>query len=229
MHRWSLLALGETEYGDALSLQHRLLAALRDQTQMGMGVVLMVEHPPVFTLGRRGGLENLCVSKAFLADSGIPVVHAERGGNITYHGPGQLVAYPVVDLRAMGIGVVDFVTGLEETMIRTAGDWGIAAKRDARNRGVWSGSCKLGSIGIAVRRGISFHGLALNVNPDLTPFSYIHPCGLENVAMTSMEKVAARPVSMAEVRRNLAAHMAAVFHVDLVESDAGQMVDWLNR
>ena len=220
---WSLAVLGTIAYRDALSLQHRLLAAVRDKTEMGMGVVLLLEHLPVFTLGRRGGLDHLCVSEAFLRSSGFQLVHVERGGDITYHGPGQLVVYPIADLRAMGMGVVDFVTGLEEIMIRTAADWNIAAGRDARNRGVWAGPRKLGSIGSPCAGESVFTVSRLNVNTDLTPFHYIHPCGLENVAMTSMENELSEPVSMASVRRKLAAHMADVFAVTLTQTDVAQL------
>jgi lipoate-protein ligase B len=178
-------------------------------------VVLLLEHPPVFTLGRRGGLDNLTVSRGFLDGANISIVQAERGGDITYHGPGQLVGYPIVHLWDAGLKVVDFVAGLEEVMLRVAADWGIPAVRSARNRGVWVGEAKLGSIGITVRRGVSFHGFALNVDVDLEPFCWINPCGLKGVGVVSMAQHLGRPVALRDVRRAARGHMADVFHVEM--------------
>ena len=179
--------LGMMGYNEAWKLQNDIVSA-RANGIIDTDIILFLEHPAVFTLGRRGGLDHLLVSEEFLKTSGIPIVHVERGGNITFHGPGQLVAYPIVNLKARRIGVVDFVEALETVMLATVRTWGIAAERNPANRGIWVGNNKLGSIGLAIRKGISFHGLALNVNVDLTPFSWIQPCGLQGVCMTSMQQ-----------------------------------------
>jgi lipoate-protein ligase B len=155
----------------------------------------------------------------------VSVLATDRGGNITYHGPGQLVAYPIINLKQRRLKVVDFVSGLEETMIRTAGHWNIQAGTDPANRGVWLGGDKLGSIGIAVRRGVSFHGLALNVNTDMEPFAWINPCGLNQVRMTSFERHLNGPVPMAQVRQVLAAHLANVFGIALTMLSTKQFFD----
>jgi lipoate-protein ligase B len=204
-----LLDLPLTPYAEALALQHRLAAA-RGDGRLDTDAVLMLAHPPVFTLGRRGGLADLIVPRERLAQAGIEVAAAERGGLITYHGPGQLVVYPILDLKRSGMGVREMVTALEAVMLATAADFEVAAERDDRNRGVWAGGKKLGSIGLAVRRGVSFHGLALNVDMDLTPFSWIHPCGLTGVAMTSLAAEGGRGVSMKNARKILANHLASV-------------------
>ena len=193
------LNLGLLDYQAAWSLQQKLVAARVDKT-ISRDMILFLEHPSVFTLGRRGGLDNLLVTEAFLKDSGIPVVQVERGGVITYHGPGQIVAYPIINLHARRIGVKEFVSAMEEAMLQTAGKWGIPAERNPINSGIWVGSQKMGSIGIALRKGVSFHGLALNVNLDLTPFSWIQPCGLQGVSMTSMKKELDRELPLNEVR-----------------------------
>jgi lipoate-protein ligase B len=211
---WHDVDLGVIPYPDAWDLQLRLVAA-RSQGRMAADVLLLLEHPPVFTLGRRGGRENLLVSEAWLGRSGIAVVQIERGGNITYHGPGQLVVYPIVHLPSLGLGVVDLVNRLEDVMIRTCAAWGVASGRNPMNRGAWVGMKKIGSIGIAVRRGVSFHGLALNVNLDLKPFGWIQPCGLEGVAVTSIQAEAGKPVDMADVKRIVHAHIEAVFQTRL--------------
>ncbi|MCE5242918.1 MAG: lipoyl(octanoyl) transferase LipB [Desulfobacteraceae bacterium] len=198
------------EYTDAWRLQVGLAAA-RKSPRLDSDVFLLLEHPPVFTLGRRGGRENLTVPESFLEKSGIPVFHVERGGNITYHGPGQLVGYPVMHLQAAGLSVTGYVEGLEEVMIRTAARWGVACGRNPLNRGVWVGRSKLGSIGVAVRRGITFHGFAFNVNLDLEPFHWINPCGLKGIGVTSLQKELGHPLPMAEVRRSLKESFETVF------------------
>ncbi len=182
--------LGTLEYKRALDLQIATLNA-KISNPSKQDRLFYLEHPKVFTLGRRGGRENLTVSEDFLSSRGIRIVQTDRGGNITFHGPGQAVLYPVIDLARAKIGVADFVHGMEEIMKQTVLDFGIPADRDEKNHGLWVGQKKIGSVGISIKKGISIHGLALNVCPDLTPFSWINPCGLENVAMTSiaMEKV----------------------------------------
>jgi lipoate-protein ligase B len=213
---WLFADLGILDYRQAWQLQADLVAARR-AGRIDANIILTLEHPSVFTLGRRGGLEYLLVSEDCLKRSGIPVVQVERGGFITYHGPGQLVLYPIIDLQSERFKVVDLVAALEEIMIRTAAEWGVAAERNPANRGVWVGPKKLGSIGIAVRRGISFHGMALNVNLDLTPFSWIQPCGLCGVAMTSMHQESSRAIPMQEVRRTVRSHVASVFEAQLTD------------
>lgn len=212
---WLYVNLPTMEYREAWDLQAKIVAARKDRI-LDTDVILFLEHPPVFTLGRRGGLDNLTVSEAFLENEGIPVLQVERGGDITFHGPGQLVIYPIIDLRAARLGVVDYVTALEEVMIRTAADWGLKAERNPRNRGVWVGNNKLGSIGVAIRRGVSFHGLAFNVNTSLKPFSWIHPCGLDDTEITSLERELSRKVSLSHVREAARHHMEDVFGVKLV-------------
>ncbi len=211
---WLTVDLGRVPYAEAWDLQLRLVAA-RAAGRLTHDTVLFLEHPAVFTLGKRGGRENLLVSEEMLGRSGIDIVQVERGGVITYHGPGQQVVYPIVHLEKAGIGVVDMVTRLEAVMIRTCGVWGIEAERNPRNRGVWVGSKKIGSIGLAVRRGVCFHGMALNVAMDLTHFCWIEPCGLAGVGMTSMHLETEKEISLAGVRPALADSMQAVFGIRL--------------
>jgi len=213
--KWLCIELPATEYKEAWHLQGSIVDAKYNKI-LHKNVVLLLEHPPVFTLGRRGGLNNLSVSENFLEKAVIPVIQVERGGNITFHGPGQLVMYPIINLQAAGLSVVHYVENLEEVMIRTAADWEIKAVRNPLNRGVWVGHNKLGSIGIAIRRGICFHGMALNVNTSLEPFQWINPCGLQNTGITSMERELSRNVSMKQVRERVKHHLEAVFKVTLM-------------
>ncbi len=207
---WLVCEFAQVEYTRALSLQ-RDIAAAKHRGGIEEDFLLMLEHLPVFTLGRRGGRENLTVSEAFLAEQGIPVVQIERGGNITYHGTGQLVLYPIVSLARRQLSVTGFVENLESVMIRIAADFGVEAVRDARNRGVWVKDAKLGSIGINIRHGVAFHGLALNVTTDLAPFTWIHPCGLSGVSVTSLAAEAGPMVTMAKAREAARTHFEAVF------------------
>ncbi len=210
-NQWTRRDLGVVPYGEALEIQYRMAREVRATGDAG--VVLFLEHAPVFTLGKRGGRENLTASDDFLAARDVAVFETERGGNITYHGPGQLVVYPIISLKATGLGVADYVDRLEEIMLRTAANWGVRAERNAKNRGVWIGNNKLGSIGIAVKRGIALHGLALNVTTDLTPFDWINPCGLADVGIISLAGAGAANITVEQVRDALAGHMASVFNI----------------
>jgi lipoate-protein ligase B len=183
--------------------------------------LLFVEHPPVFTFGKNGGRENLRVSDDFLSKQGVQTVQTDRGGNITYHGPGQAVLYPIIDLNRANIGVADFVYGLERVMLDVCRKFDVKAGRDERNHGLWIGSDKIGSVGLSIKHGISIHGLALNIQPDLTPFSWINPCGLENVSITSVKKELdgsgknSSQLSMDAVRDNLFACFCKTFNFSI--------------
>jgi len=208
-----------TEYQEAWELQQTIVKAKVDGILQN-DVILVLEHPPVYTLGRRGGIENLCVPQTMLAEKGIDVVQIERGGDITYHGPGQLIAYPLLDIRRARLGLTDLVSSLEEIMINTASVFGIEAGRNPLNRGVWIGKAKLGSIGIAVRKDITFHGMALNINLDLTLFSWINPCGLKEVNMTSLKEAAGKVIDMHAARKAVRKNMESVLGLELEQTDS---------
>ncbi len=221
------LDLGQIDYQSAWTLQEQILA-LRTEGLIQHDVVLFLEHFPVFTLGRRGGHENLLVSESFLRTKDVSLYQVERGGDITYHGPGQLVVYPIVNLNIQKLGVLPFVENLEEIMIRCAAEHGINATRNPKNRGIWVGEKKMGSIGIAVRRGITFHGMALNGKMDLTPFSWITPCGLKDIAVTCMDRETPNAISMSQIRRSVFQHWETVFNVRLnsmAMSDMRSLID----
>lgn len=211
--KWYFTDLDTVAYQTAWDLQRKILET-KKANHTFPDVVLFLEHNPVFTLGRRGGKENLRVSECVLKESGIHIIQVERGGNITYHGPGQLVGYPVVHLQKNGLKVVDYVEKLEQAMIQAVSRWNIVAGRNALNRGVWVENKKLGSIGIAVKKGISFHGFALNVNISLEPYTWINPCGLSDVSMTSMALETEEKISMEQARKTMRAQMAKVFNID---------------
>ncbi|MDY0221927.1 MAG: lipoyl(octanoyl) transferase LipB [Desulfobacterium sp.] len=182
--RW-IADLKIMDYQEAYDLQQQISEA-KTRRLFDPDVILILEHLPVFTLGKRGGSENLKVDDSFLQARGIPIIPTRRGGNITYHGPGQVIVYPIVDLARARMGVAGFVNLLEETMIMTCRAFDINAGRNPKNHGIWVGQNKIGSIGLSVKHGVCHHGLALNVNLDMEPFTWINPCGLAGVSMTSM-------------------------------------------
>ncbi len=191
MHLLQVLQLGTIDYGTALDLQQTLVD-LRKQGRIA-DTLLLLEHPPVITLGRNSKSANIVASPKFLAEKGVEVFGINRGGDVTFHGPGQLVGYPVGDLRDYSprLGAVEFVRKLEESLIRTCAEFGIAAKRVTGMTGVWTDAAeerKIAAIGIHISRGVTSHGFALNVTTDLEFFKLIVPCGITDKPVTSMEQ-----------------------------------------
>lgn len=210
-----LIDLGKMDYQDAHQFQ---LDCVQWRLQEGRrtDIFLITEHPPVFTLGRRGGRESLAVDEGFIKSQGVDIVQTERGGDITYHGPGQVVVYPIVQLRQAQLSVRAYVDMLEEAMISCAADFGVMAGRDDRNRGIWVGNNKIGSIGIRVRHGVSFHGLALNVTLDFEHFSWIQPCGLTGVGVTSLARESDKPIDFYEVKDTITLRLGQLFNRQFV-------------
>jgi lipoate-protein ligase B len=205
-----LLNLGLVPYEQAWRLQKDLVA--RKQSDDGFPeVLLLLEHPPVFTMGRWGRPEHVLADSERLRELGIDLVRCERGGQVTYHGPGQLVGYPLLNLTKLGLGIREYVQKLEAVIIRTLADYRVPAQRREGYPGVWVGEEKIASLGLAIQRGISFHGLALNYGPCLEPFRLINPCGLAGVPMTSLEKIMVEPPAADRLRSRLAGHFAEIF------------------
>jgi len=223
----SILQLGTVDYATALGLQEKL-AALRKEGRIG-DVVLLLEHTPVITLGRNAKAKNILASPELLAQRGVEVFECDRGGDVTFHGPGQLVAYPIFDLRGFpsdsttrkSLGVVEYVRRLEEVLVRTCADFKIPAKRIAGLTGVWTDSdAKIAALGVHISRGVTSHGIALNVNTDLGFFNLIVPCGIESKPVTSMQKELDRTVPLPDVAHALSRNFGSVF--------ASQVL-WLDR
>jgi lipoyl(octanoyl) transferase len=204
--------LGRMAYGEALELQRRLVG----ERKQGLvpDHLLLLEHPHVITLGRNGHAENLLADYRALGSAGIAFYPTDRGGDITYHGPGQLVGYPILDLREWKRDVVGYVRAVEQVMIDTLADFGIEAGRIPKLTGVWVGERKIAAIGVHISRWITSHGFALNVSTDLSYFHYIVPCGLTK-PVTSMAQVGVR-ATLAEVSRGLAAHFGRVFDCEML-------------
>jgi len=201
--------LGLIEYSEANNLQRKLLHQRLDGKISD--ILLLLEHPPTITIGKSGKLENILASQEQLSKEGIAVFFTDRGGDVTYHGPGQLVGYPIIDLRRRGKDVHKYVRDLEEVILRTLRSFSISACRDINHAGVWVKEDEVAAIGLIIKRWVSMHGFALNINPNLEHFSLINPCGFSNRRATSMSKLLGQEVSMEEVIERLVAHFSTVF------------------
>jgi lipoate-protein ligase B len=205
----SVYQLGTTSYGDVHRLQRRLQAQRRDGS--GVDTLIITEHRPVLTLGRSHPKPDLRVEEAVVRNYGIEIHQTERGGDITYHGPGQLVAYGIIDLKRWHCLVLDYVSGLEETVIGVLADWGVTGQRKEKARGVWVDGRKIASLGLNVRRSVTMHGIALNIDPDMSHFDLINPCGMADVEMTSLSAEMNKQVAMDDVIESFIFHFGRVF------------------
>lgn len=204
-----IIDLGLIDYQKAWDLQHQLwLNRVKDEIP---DIILILEHPHVITLGRRGNRSHLLVSEEYLEKIGISIFHVERGGDITYHGPGQIIAYPILNLRKYEYNLLRYIDQLEEVIIRVLKDFGIEGRKDSLNRGVWVKEEKIASLGLAIKYWVSYHGLALNYQTDLKYFDLIHPCGLEGKRMTSMAKLLGREISKEELIERISFYFEEVF------------------
>ena len=243
----SVVQLGTVDYATGLRLQEKLVG-LRKEGSIG-DVALLLEHTPVITLGRNAKTSNVIASSALLAQRGVELFDCDRGGDVTFHGPGQLVAYPIFDLRGLSsrmpnrntMGVIEFVRNLEEVLIRTCAEFSIPAKRIAGLTGVWTEAsntwgrapspvqveqsstqgenAKIAALGIHISRGVTSHGIALNVNTDLSFFNLIVPCGITSKPVTSMQQELGREVSMQDVAHALSRNFGTVFQSQILWLD----------
>ena len=216
--------VGRTEYSAAWEEQKRFFNALLDAKRNGGGqaeqVLLFVEHPHVYTLGKSGHASNLLVDDGFLKRIGATYFQTDRGGDITYHGLGQLVGYPILDLERLGTNLKDYIWTVEESVIRTIAEYGIVGARLAGATGVWiegdsPRARKICAIGVKASRYVTMHGFALNVTTDLRYFSYINPCGFVDKGVTSIEKETGMRPTLEEVARKFAAHFGQLLHCEV--------------
>jgi len=208
------------EYEDALRLQNRLVQARA--TGKVEDILLILQHPPVITMGKSGKVQNVLASQTTLQEKRIKVIFTDRGGDVTYHGPGQLVVYPILSLRLYGLSVPGYVWNLEEMGIRLLASYGIPAGRIEKLRGVWVGNEKIAALGVHLSNWVSKHGLALNVNTDLDPFSLINPCGTGRRA-TSMAKILGHELPMEEIEGSMLKSFGEVFGMGLAENSIQEL------
>jgi lipoyl(octanoyl) transferase len=210
--------LGTVDYAAA----HRLQKELQTKRIAGEvpDTVLLLEHPPVLTMGRSAKEQHIIAQPEVLEARGISVHEVGRGGDVTYHGPGQLVAYPIIDLNPDRRDVRKYMWSLEETMIRTCKDFGLSATRIEGLNGAWIGDRKVGAVGVRISRWVTMHGLALNANSDLTHYDLIVPCGIQDKAVTSISAELGRTIGVPDVADPLARHFAELYDAEVEWRDA---------
>lgn len=220
----NIVRLGLMDYGRALEIQELLL----DKRQHGQisDVLLLVEHPPVLTVGRSGKYSNIITGLEELKTLGITVYDVSRGGDVTYHGPGQVIGYPIMNLENYGKDIKDFVWRIEEVFIRLLmGEYGITAHREEKKyTGVWVGDEKITAIGIAVKRWVTMHGFAFNVNTDLDHFKWINPCGITDKGVTSLQKILGNPLDFDKLNSLVTRYFCDVFSVQPVIKDMDELL-----
>jgi len=208
-----ILNLDTVPYEEAFDLQKRLVE-MRSQDVINDTLILL-EHPPVFTVTRKATLKNVLVSQDELKEKGISLCKTNRGGDITYHGPGQLVGYPIMNLKDYGKDLHKYIRTIEEMIIKVLIDYGISAHRDKVHPGVWVGNEKIAAIGIAVKSSwTTMHGFAFNINPDLNHYSLIVPCGITDKGVTSLSKLLGKPISRQGVSDRLVHHYQELFNLN---------------
>ena len=244
MKSCQIVELGLIGYADAYALQKRVVAA-RKADAIG-DVLLLCEHTPVITQGRNGKREHLLVSENVLRQRNVEFYETSRGGDVTYHGPGQLVGYPILQLGAVRKDVVWYVRMLEEVMIRTSGEFGICAVRESGKTGIWvgneekgftqsahrkegGGAEKLGAIGVHISRWVTSHGFAYNVATDLRNFDLIVPCGIAGRKATSLEKLLERAVKLSDVTPKIVQHFGDVFGLEMMAGSREELLEKLER
>lgn len=209
------LDLGLIDYTAAFAVQEKALAARMSGTLPP--TIILQENPLTFTIGKSGNQSNVLASPETLKKLGIQVIEVSRGGDVTYHGPGQLIASPLLYLGDLGINANQYMHRMEDTLVRVLAEFGLHAKTRQDHPGVWLGGAKIGAVGIAVRHGYTFHGVSLNVNLDLAPFELINPCGVKDMPVTSMHVELGGQIPMKQVRRMLRQTIEEIFDLQLKE------------
>ncbi|MCK4249851.1 lipoyl(octanoyl) transferase LipB [candidate division WOR-3 bacterium] len=211
----NVIDLGQKDYKEVWDLQ-KIIHQKRVEKEIA-DTLLLVEHNPVITMGKSGKQNNLLIPFKLLEEKGIAYYQIERGGDVTYHGLGQVVGYPIINIKEGLIGIRPFIERLENVIIATLARFGIKGEKKEKMIGVWTETGKICSIGVAVKRWVSFHGFAFNVNTNLKHFDLIVPCGLKNVTMTSMQKILNKEISLDRVKKSIIKNFGVIFKKKLEE------------
>ena len=199
-----LIDLGQIDYEECYKIQKDMVRRRRSGEIEDS--VILAEHKEVFTIGRRGEMGNVLISNDMLLSSGLKVLRVDRGGDVTFHGPGQLIVYPIINLKDAGRDLHSYLRRLEESAIRFLDDYGVNAERAQGKTGVWVSGKKIASIGVGASNWVTFHGMSVNINCDLKFFSMINPCGMKGIEMTSLERIKGRKVDMREAKDRMLRH-----------------------
>ncbi len=219
--------LGLCPYDEIWSLQGKLVRMRQEGAVPDL--LLLVEHEPVITVGKGGQAQHILVSEGELIRRGIAVRRVDRGGDVTFHGPGQIVVYPILDLTHHGKDVHLYCRSLEEVGLRVLSDYGLSGQRAPGLTGVWVGQEKVMAIGVGVRKWVTCHGLALNVNNDLEHFRLIHPCGIQDRGVTSLARLLKREIALEEVKERLIFHFARIFEAKMQRMTEGELRETIHR
>lgn len=210
MKSCTVFKLGTVPYDEALSFQFELTERVREKRGK-TGYLMLLEHQPVITIGKNGQSSNILASEEMLKKKKIVVRKIDRGGDVTYHGPGQLVGYPIFSLAYLKKTVREYIRALEQCMIDTLADYDIKAVSDGKSAGVWVNDAKIGFIGVRVSRGVTYHGFSLNVEPDMDNFRLINPCGMKNPKITSLAELAGKKININDVAKDYLTAFSRIF------------------
>lgn len=219
----NVVRLDLIDYNEAFELQNKLLKARQEERIED--TLLILEHPPVITIGRSGSRSNILVSEEFLEKQGVSFYEINRGGDVTYHGPGQIVGYPIIDLQNHNRDIRLFVRNLEEVFIDLLSkEYGISASRHPVHTGVWIGDDKITAIGLAIKRRVTQHGFAFNVNTDLSHFDWIIPCGITDKGVVSLGKILGKPLDMEKVQDQVIHYFCSIYGYEKIEFDIKTLI-----
>jgi lipoate-protein ligase B len=207
-----LVDLGRIDYEESYKIQREMVRR-RCSGEIEDSIIL-AEHNEIFTVGRTGEMDNVLISGDILSSSGLKVLRVDRGGDVTFHGPGQLIAYPIIDLKNAGRDLHSHLRDLEEVAIRFLHDYGVSADRIPGKTGVWVSGKKIASVGVGASNWVTFHGMSININCSLKFFSMINPCGMKDVEMTSLERIKGQEIRMADVKNSIIKHFEGIFSLD---------------
>jgi lipoyl(octanoyl) transferase len=222
----NIVDLGVIDYKEALQFQEKLLL-LRKEERIN-DTMLILEHKPVITIGKRGNQNNILVSEEFLVEKGVKICSIGRGGDVTYHGPGQIVGYPIIRFQNHVSGVRELVRNLEEIFIQLLADlFDVKARRDSEYPGVWIENKKITAIGLSIQSGVTMHGFAFNVNTDLKSFQWILSCGITGKGVTSIKKLTRKKQDMDVIKKHVVQYFSQIFHVDPCWKDKEKLTEML--
>ena len=227
MRHVQIVDIGRLDYNSAWDLQRELFL-LRSEGKIS-DLLLLTEHDPVYTVGKSGNDNHVLANEKELYESGVAVVHTDRGGDVTYHGPGQLVGYPIMDLNEYYHDLHRYLRDLEDVIMRSLSEYGINGERDNKFTGVWVGGEKIAALGVKVSRWVTMHGFALNVNTDLSYFDRIIPCGIFHKGVTSLGRLVGSEMSLVEVGNSIVRHFEAVFGAEVRRENHASLLQQLEQ
>ena len=208
-----ILDLGATSYLKAMEIQSKLHNLI--WTNKLPNTLLTLEHPHLITIGKTGSCQDIKISSKIISDAGIKIIRTNRGGKVTYHGPGQIITYPIINLRKLNLGPQKYIFKIEDTIIKTLSEFGVASNRSAGNPGVWVQDAKIAAVGVKISQGITTHGFSINLNPNLSYFDFIVPCGIPDKSVCSLNSLGIKTIDLNYFRNTLIRNFGVVFNLSV--------------